>query len=132
MTAGQNTRRLSTVSLAPGPLAALLAATLLGGAIVGAGVALQLGSTDPRSATIGAAQPAAAFDAAKFRAEEHGAFAPQAEFDATKFRAEEHGAFAPQAEFDATKFRAEEHGALAPQSGSDAVSSERRDRLGGP
>lgn len=113
MTAGQSTRRLSIVSLASAPLAALLAATLLGGAVIGAGVALQLGSTDPETATIAAAQPAAAFDAVKFRAEEH-------------------GALTPQAASDATKFRAEENGALAPQTGSEAARAEQRDRLGGP
>ena len=81
MTAGQSTRRLSNGSLAAAPLAALLAATLLGGAMIGAGVTLQLGTTGADTATIGAAQPAATFDAVKFRAEEHAAFAPKAGFD---------------------------------------------------
>ena len=38
------------------------------------------------------AKPAPAFDAVRFRAEEHAAFAPQAPFDAVAFRAEEHAA----------------------------------------
>ena len=93
MTAGQNTRRLSNVSLAPASLAALLAAMLVGGTIFGAGITHQLRSTDTNSSAIGAAgQPAATFDAVKFRAEEHAALPTQAEFDAIKFRAEEHAA----------------------------------------
>jgi hypothetical protein len=94
MTAGQSTRPVSNVSLAPAPLAALLAATLLGGAMIGAGITLQLGSTDAGTATIGtAAHPAA---------------------------------------FDAPAFRAEEHRSLAGTSDSGPLSSEHRDRIGGP
>jgi hypothetical protein len=71
MTAGQRTRRVSNVSLAPAPLAALLAATLVGGAIIGTGITLQLGSIDTKVAAIGAAAgTAATFDPARFRAEE--------------------------------------------------------------
>jgi len=71
MTAGQSTRRLSNGTLAQAPLAALLAATLLGGAMIGAGVTQYLGSTGAGSGTIGLeAQPAATFDAPAFRAEE--------------------------------------------------------------
>jgi hypothetical protein len=89
MTAGQGTRRLTNISLAPAPLAALLAATLVGGAMIGAGITQQLGSTGSSAALTGAAvQPAATFDAVKFRAEEREVLAPQ-EFDAVKFRAEE-------------------------------------------
>lgn len=71
MTAGHSTRRLSNGSLATAPLAALLAATLLGGAMIGAGVTQYLGSTDAGTGTIGLeAQPAGTFDAPAFRAEE--------------------------------------------------------------
>jgi hypothetical protein len=76
MTAGQNTRRLSTVSLAPALLAALLAATLLAGVLIGAALALQLGSGTSASVIGAGAQPAATFDAVKFRAEEHAAIQP--------------------------------------------------------
>jgi len=86
MTAGQSTRRLANVSVAPAPLAALLAATLLGGAMIGAGVTLQLGSTGTGAATIGEAQPAGAYDAAGFRAAQHGALAPGADLDGAAFR----------------------------------------------
>jgi hypothetical protein len=113
MTAGQSTRHLSRVSIAPAPLAALLAATLVGGSIIGAGITLQLGSTDTNSAAIGAPARAAAT------------------FDAVKFRAEEHAALLPQAEFDAVKFRAEEHAALVTKSGPGGVTSEQKDRKGG-
>jgi len=72
MTAGQSTPRLSKVSLAPAPLAALLAATLLGGATIGAALTRQFPSTDSGAAGLGAAgQPGATFDAVRFRAEEH-------------------------------------------------------------
>ena len=68
MTAGQSTRRLSTVSLAPAPLAALLAATLLGGAMMGVGITQYLGSTDAGTPTIGLiAEPAGTYDGAAFR-----------------------------------------------------------------
>ena len=88
MTAGQNTRRMSNVSLAPAPLAALLAMALLGGAAVGAGITLQLGSTAPNAGLAGAAaHPAATFDAVQFRAEEREVLVT--EFDGAKFRAEE-------------------------------------------
>jgi hypothetical protein len=71
MTAGQGTRRMSNVSLAPAPLAALLATTLLAGAVLGATITLQANSTDTSAATgHGAAQPAATFDIAEFRAGE--------------------------------------------------------------
>ena len=53
MTTGQSTRPLSNVSLAPAPLAALLAATLLGGAMIGAAITLQFGSPNA-AAAIGA------------------------------------------------------------------------------
>jgi hypothetical protein len=113
MTAGQNTRHVSNLSIAPAPLAALLAAALVGGSIIGAGITLQLGSTDTNSAAIGAPAQAGAT------------------FDAVRFRAEEHTALLPQAEFDAVKFRAEEHAALVTKSGPGGVSSEQKDRKGG-
>jgi hypothetical protein len=94
MTAGQSTRRLANVSVAPAPLAALLAATLLGGAMIGAGVTLQLGSTDAGAATIGEAQPAGAYDAAGFRAD-HGALARGADLDGAAFRSG-YGALSPE------------------------------------
>ena len=73
MTAGQSTRRLSTVSLAPAPLAALLAATLLGGAMIGAGVTQYLGSTNAGTPTIGvSSEPAGTYDGAAFRTNDHG------------------------------------------------------------
>jgi hypothetical protein len=75
MTAGQSTRRYSNASLAPAPLAALLAATLMAGAMIGAGIT-QLGSTGSSAAlNRAAAQPAGftaddrAFDGAGFRTE---------------------------------------------------------------
>jgi hypothetical protein len=86
MTAGQSSRHMSHVSLAPAPLAALLAATLMAGATIGAGITLQLGSGGSVALNSAAAQPAATFDAAGFRAEER---APLIEFDGAKFRAEE-------------------------------------------
>ena len=92
MTAGQNTRRMSKISIAPAPLAALLAATLLGGATIGAAITLQLGSTDGGAAAIGAAaQPVEAFDDVQFRAEERAPIVaqPAAAFDDVQFRAEE-------------------------------------------
>jgi len=113
MTARQSTRHWSSVSLAPAPLAALLAATLVGGAMIGAGITLQLGSTDTNSAAIGAPAQAAAT------------------FDAVRFRAEEHTALLPQEGFDPVKFRAEEHAALVIKSGPGSVSSEQKDRKGG-
>jgi hypothetical protein len=59
----------------------------MGGAALGAGITLQLGSTAPNAGLAGAAaQPAATFDAAGFRAEER---APLTEFDGVEFRAEE-------------------------------------------
>jgi hypothetical protein len=132
MTAGQSTQR-SNGSLAPAPLAALLAATLLGGAMIGAGIALQLGSTDGVTATIGtAAHPAAIFDAPAFRAEEHRALAGNRDFDAPAFRAEEHRALAGNRDFDAPAFRVEEHRALAGTPASGPLSLEHRDRIGGP
>ncbi len=82
MTAGQSTRRLSTVSLAPAPLAALLAATLFGGAMVGAGVTQYLGSTNAGTPTILSAQPAGAYDGAAFR---H-AGEPAGAYDGAAFR----------------------------------------------
>jgi len=76
MTAGQSTRHLSNVSLAPAPLAALLAATLVAGAMIGAGIT-QLGSTESSGALNGAAAQPAGFraddrelDGAGFRNEE--------------------------------------------------------------
>jgi hypothetical protein len=78
MTAGQSTRRLSNVSLAPAPLAALLAATLVAGAMIGAGIT-QLGSTGSSAALNGAAAQPAGFraddrelDGAAFRAKGRG------------------------------------------------------------
>ena len=50
MIAGQRTRRVSNVSLAPAPLAALLAATLVAGAAAGAAITTRLGSIDTGSA----------------------------------------------------------------------------------
>jgi hypothetical protein len=95
MAAGHDTRHLSNISLARGPLAALLAATLLGGAMIGAAITAQSRPTDTTRAAIPVpVQPAATFDA--------------------------------------VRFRAEEHGALVPQPNPGAISSERRDRLGGP
>jgi hypothetical protein len=71
MTAGQSMRRLANGSHATAPLTALLAATLFGGAMIGAGVSQYLAATDAGTATIGLeAQPAATFDAPAFRAEE--------------------------------------------------------------
>jgi hypothetical protein len=126
MTAGQNTRRLTNVSLAPAPLAALLAAALVGGAILGAGITLQLGSTASNTALAGAAaQPAPTFDAPGFRADER---AVQAEFDDVTFRAEERAA---QAEFDDVKFRAEERGDLVAKPDYGAATSEHIERRGG-
>ena len=78
MTGGQRTRLVSNGSLAPAPLAALLAAALVGGAIAGAATKAQPGSTDTSGAAIVvAAQPAATCDAVKSPAEEHGALVPQ-------------------------------------------------------
>lgn len=57
MTAGQRTRRVSNVSLAPAPLAALLAATLVGGAMAGAAITAKLGSIDTSPAAIPVAAP---------------------------------------------------------------------------
>jgi len=83
MTAGQSTRRLSTVSLAPAPLVALLAATLFGGAMVGAGVTQYLGATNAGTSTIGlASEPAGAYDGAAFR---H-AGEPAGTYDGAAFR----------------------------------------------
>jgi hypothetical protein len=126
MTAGQSARRLANVSVAPAPLAALLAATLLGGAVIGAGVTLQLGSTDAGAATIGETQPAGAYDAAGFRADKQGALARGADLDGAAFRSgygtqAEHGALAPGADLDGAAFR----------SGYGALSPERGDRHGG-
>ena len=87
MTAGQNTRHMSNVSLAPAPLAALLAAAVLGGAALGAGITLQLGSSGSAASNNAAVQPAPTFDAAGFRAEERAPL--MIEFDGAKFRAEE-------------------------------------------
>jgi hypothetical protein len=121
MTAGQNTRRMSNVSLAPAPLAGLLAAVLLGGAALGAGITLQLGSAASEAGLIGAvAQPAATFDAAGFRAEER---APLTDFDGVKFRAEER---APLTGFDGVKFRAEEREVLVATPGQGASTTEHR------
>jgi hypothetical protein len=125
MTAGQSTRRLANVSVAPAPLAALLAATLLGGAMIGAGLTLQLGSTDAGAATIDqAAQPPGAYDAAGFRADRQGALAPGADLDGAAFRSgygtqAAHGALAPGADLDGAAFR------------SGYGAQERGDRLGG-
>jgi hypothetical protein len=92
MTAGQSTRHYSKVSLAPAPLTALLALALLGGAILGAGITLQLGSTGSNAALAGAApQPAGSYDAAGFRAEERAL--SQGQFDAAGFRHDERGLF---------------------------------------
>jgi hypothetical protein len=77
---------MSNVSLAPAPLAALLAATLVAGATIGAGITLQVGSSGSVAVNESAAQPTATFDAVGFRAEER---APLIEFDGAKFRAEE-------------------------------------------
>lgn len=94
MTAGQGTRHVSNVSLAPAPLAALLAATLLGGAAIGAAITAQLGSADASGAAIPAAiEPAATFD---------------------------------------NGVRAEEGPPLVVRSDGGVISTERRDRLGGP
>jgi hypothetical protein len=70
MTAGHSTHRLSNGSLAAAPLAALLAGTLLAGGVIGAVITQGLGSTTTDAAAIGAAQPAATFDAITFRADE--------------------------------------------------------------
>jgi hypothetical protein len=81
---------MSSVPLAPAPLAALLGATLLAGALIGAATMAQLSSTDVnRGAGSAAGQPAATFDAVKFRAEERATLYSQPSFDAAKFRAEE-------------------------------------------
>jgi hypothetical protein len=96
MTAGQSTRHLSNVSLAPAPLAALLAATLMAGAMIGAGIT-QLGSTGSSAALNGAAaQPAGlraddrALDGAGFRtiAQPAGFPADDRAFDGAGFRNE--------------------------------------------
>ena len=88
MTAGQSTRSYPTVSLAPAPLASLLAVALIIGAMLGAGITLQLGSSASNTVLAGAAaHPAVTFDAIKFRAEERAPL--QVPFDANKFRAEE-------------------------------------------
>jgi hypothetical protein len=57
MIAGERTRRVSHVSLAPAPLVALLAATLLGGAVAGAAITASLASVDTSLAQIPAAAP---------------------------------------------------------------------------
>jgi hypothetical protein len=88
MTAGQSTRRYPNVSLAPAPVATLLAVALIIGVMLGAAITLQLGSSGSNANLAGAAaQPAATFDAIKFRAEERAPL--QVPFDAVKFRAEE-------------------------------------------
>jgi hypothetical protein len=70
VTAGQSTRRFSNVSLAPSLLAAVLAVTLLSGALIGAAVRQQVGSMDAKTPAAGAAaQPAATFDIEKHRGE---------------------------------------------------------------
>jgi len=90
MTAGQSTRSYSNQSLAPAPLAALLALALLAGALLGAGITLQLGSSGSNAGVASTVvQPAPTFDAAGFRAEERAPL--QAPFDDIKFRAEERG-----------------------------------------
>ena len=109
MTAGQSTRRLSTVSLAPAPLAALLAATLLGGAMIGAGVTQYLGSTNAGTPTIGvSSEPAGTYDGAAFRL-----------------------AAGPAGTYDGAAFRTNDHGPIVGKPGSGALSTDRRDRVGG-
>lgn len=84
MTAAQGTRRLSNVSLAPASLTALLAAMLLGGAIFGAAITLQLGPTEGGIVAVdAAAQPAAMFDVEKFRGEAAAGLAAQTPLAAT-------------------------------------------------
>jgi hypothetical protein len=127
MTAGQTTRRMSNVSLAPAPLAGLLAAALVTGAMLGAGITLQVGSTASNAALAGAAaQPAPTFDAAGFRAEER---APLTGFDDVTFRAEEREVLVTK--FDDVKFRAEERGDLVADPGAGAAGSEHLERRGG-
>ena len=92
MTAGQSTRRISSFAPAPAPHAALLAATLLAGAAIGAATMAQVKSTEISQAAVSAPErPVATFDAPKFRAEERGTLMPQPTFDAPRFRAEERG-----------------------------------------
>jgi hypothetical protein len=99
MTAGQSTGRLSSVALAPAPLAAILGATLLAGAAIGAATMAQLNPTEISRGSVSApGQPGATFDAPKFRAEERGTLVPQPTFDAPKFRAEERGTLVPRSE----------------------------------
>ena len=106
MTAGQGTRRMSNVALEPVALAALLGATLLAGAVIGATTTAQLSSTNVSRGIVSIPQgPVATFDAVKFRAEERGALVPQPEFDAVKFRAEERGTLVPRTEPDAITSR---------------------------
>ena len=110
MTAGQSTRRLANVTVAPAALAALLAVTLLGGAVIGAGVTKQLGSNGPGLAAIGETQPAGAYDAAGFRAQ--------------------HGPLAPGTDLDGAAFRSE-YGAVADQPASSVLEQDRWNRHGG-
>jgi len=101
MTAGQSTGRISTVSLAPGLLAALLAAMLFTGTVIGAAIT-QLAWSDSAAEALGAAPPAVTYDAV------------QSQLDAVKLRADEragglHDAISTQ--LDAVKLKADERGA---------------------
>jgi hypothetical protein len=107
MTASQHTSRISNVTLAPVPLAVLLAATLLGGVGLGAVINMQAETLKSGSAAV---QPASAFDAVEFRAGER---APL------------------PASFDSSSFRAQERAPLV-QPATGPLSTEHRDRIGGP
>ncbi|HEV8281472.1 MAG TPA: hypothetical protein VGQ02_06415 [Candidatus Limnocylindrales bacterium] len=120
MTAGQSTRHLSNVSLAPAPLAALLAATLMAGAMIGAGIT-QLGSTGSSAAVNGAAAQPAGFPAYD-RA-----------LDGAGFRtaAQPAGLRADDRALDGAGFRSEGREILVAKPDSGAATSEQKERRGG-
>jgi hypothetical protein len=133
MTAGQSTGHVSSFPLAPAPLAALLGATLLAGALIGAATTAQLNSTDVnRGPDTAAGQPAATFDAVKFRAEERqmtiavgeSASVTQEQADKMKeARVGNAGTGYPQPTFDAVKFRAEERATPVQRTERNLISS---------
>jgi hypothetical protein len=103
------------VTLAPAPLVALVAATLLGGVAIGAAIDKQLEAIGSDGAAGAVARPAATFNAVEFRAGER---APLG--------------VAPATTFDADQFRAGERAPLGIQPASGDSGTQHRDRLGGP
>lgn len=107
MTAGQHTSRLSNATLAQAPLVALLAATLLGGVAIGAAI-----NKPAHAINSGSAAP------------------PATMFNATEFRAGERAPL--PATFDSRAFRAGERAPLVVQPAAGPLSTEHRERVGGP